>query len=228
MKQIIYILTIFTFTSCQNNGDSKIINVKSSEVEIIEDNPRLELIPEPDKEERLEWEQKQKELLSKCFLENPDSSVIGISIRNANSIESVLGKETKLDGDRTYRNLNSDKSKYLNLTVYPGDYFNQVSVFEVGYSEQILKGDRFLDYDNFKTEKGIKLGLTKTEIIGVFGNCHKVKDSTDESVTLVYKIELPQDTKTNFLSNQNMPVYFAEYEFKKDTLIRYEFGFEYP
>jgi hypothetical protein len=225
---IIYILILLSLISCQSNRDKKNAIDKTIEVETVEENPRLELIPEPNKEERLEWEKQRKALLSKCYLENPDSSVNGISIRNAISTEKVLGKETKLGGDWTYRNLNLDKSKFLNLTVHSGDYYNQVSIFEVGYSTEILKGDKFLSYDDFQTEKGIKLGLTKDEIIKTFGNCYETRDSTMIGIKLVYRIELPQDTKNNFLSNQNMPIYYAEYEFEKDKLIRYEFGFEYP
>lgn len=225
MKQIIYILTLLSLISCQSNQDNKNAIYKSIEVE---ENPRLELIPEPDKADRLGWEKQQKALLSKCYLENPDSSVNEISIKNAISTEKVLGKETKLGGEWTYRNLNSDKSKFLKLTVHPGDYYNQVSIFEVGYSTEILKGDRFLSFNDFQTEKGIKLGLTKDEIIKTFGNCYEIRNSTTVGLKLVYRIELPQDTKNNFLSNQNMPIYYAEYEFEKDKLIRYEFGFEYP
>ena len=30
------------------------------------------------------------------------------------------------------------------------------------------------------------------------------------------------------LERQNMPIYYATYKFKRDKLIEYEFGFEYP
>ena len=112
--------------------------------------------------------------------------------------------------------------------MHPGDGYNEVSIFEVGCSNKISKGDNFLNYDNFTTEKGIKLGLTKNQIVAAFGNCYHTKDRIELGIKTIYRIELPQDTKNDFLTNQNMPIYYVEYQFKKDKLIRFEFGFEYP
>ncbi len=230
MKILNLILILSIFFSCNNSKKeirTQIITVpEQTQSEIT--NERLELIPEPDKEERLKWEKKNKELLESCFLQNPDSSVAGICIDNTKSTLKVLGKDTKLGGDWTYRNLNKDKSQFLNLTIYPGSYYNQVSLFEVGYTNEILKGDRFLENVEFSTEKGIKLGMTNFELIEIFGECYKVNIKTKDSLKISYRIELPQDTKNEYLSKHNMPIYYADYDFVRNKLNRFEFGFEYP
>ena len=226
MRILTAISIIIIFFSCNNTKKET-----PSETELIQTevkNERLELLPEPDKEERLKWEKKNKELLESCFLQNPDSSVAGISIDDTKSTLSVLGNDTKLGGDWTYRNLNKDKSQFLNLTVYPGSYYNQISLFEVGYTNEILKEDKFLEKMDFRTEKGIKLGMTQLELFQIFGECYQVNLKTTDTLNITYRIELPQDTKNKYLSKHNMPIYYAEYDFVKNKLNRFEFGFEYP
>jgi len=226
MRTLTVLSILILFFSCNNS--KKETQVKTEPIQAEIKNERLELIPEPDKEERLKWEKKNKELFESCFLQNPDSSVAGINIDDVESTIKVLGKETKLGGDWTYRNLNKDKSQFLNLTVYPGSYYNQISLFEVGYTNKILKRDRFLENIDFRTEKGIKLGMSKSEIIEIFGDCYTVNLKTSDTLNIAYRIELPQDSKNEYLSKHNMPIYYAEYDFIKSKLNRFEFGFEYP
>jgi len=47
----------------------------------------------------------------------------------------ILGSDIKMGGDGRFRFLTKDKSQYLNLTVHPASYLNQVSIFEVGYQK---------------------------------------------------------------------------------------------
>ena len=70
--------------------------------------------------------------------------------------------------------------------------------------------------------------MHKKEIIKKLGNCYVVKDSTVENIELKYKLELPNDSKTELLKSKNMPIYYANYRFKDDKLNYIEFGFEYP
>ena len=41
-------------------------------------------------------------------------------------------------------------------------------------------------------------------------------------------IELPNDSKTELLKRNNMPIYFATFRLTNDKLENIEFGFEYP
>lgn len=211
------VITLFLLTNCTN-----------SENKDIEKNDRMELIPEPDKALREEYE-KQKELSRiSCVFSNPDTSVTGIKLRNAESILNILGKHTKLEGDSIHVFYSSDKKQLLKLRVYPGDYHNQVSIFYISYSDNPNQGFQKIDSKIFETEKGIKLGTSKQEIIEKLGTCFTAKDSTKNNISLYYRLELPRDSKTKLLRNNNMPVYYAIYSLKKDKLESIEFGFEYP
>jgi len=186
-----------------------------------------------DKEWAAEMEKRGQELLNIRFLENPDTSVIGICIDNSQSTVDVLGADIKLGGDGRFKFLTKDKSKYLILNVHPGAYINQVSIFEVGYTDPSSREHNILhEYplqtNRLNTEKGIELGIGRTELIAKLGDSYEIVNSQDSELTISYKIEMPQKTANNFLERYNMPIYFANYQFVDDRLNWFEFGFEYP
>jgi hypothetical protein len=177
---------------------------------------------------REKYEKQQGLNKSICAFVDPDTSVLGIKIRNAESTLNFLGKQTKLEGDSTYVFFSSDKKQKLGLTVHPGDNFSQVSIFLISYSDKSKQNFRQINSREFMTEKGIKLGTNKKEIIEKLGTCYVAEDSTKNSIELNYRIELPRDSKTKLLTRNNMPIYYATYRLKNDKLENIEFGFEYP
>lgn len=217
MKRIfIAILTITLLTNCNN-----------SKKKTVDKSDRIELVPEADKEIREEYE-KQKENQLSCISSEPDTSVVGIKIRNAESTLNVLGKETKLMGDSTHLFYSNDKKQKLELTVHSGDYYNQVSIFNISYADKSKLNLQQINSKEFETEKGIKLGISKRQIIEKLGTCYVVKDSSKNRIELNYRLELPNDSKTKILKTNNMPIYFATYKLTNDKLENIEFGFEYP
>ena len=218
MKKIfLAILTISLLTNCNN-----------SQTKSVDKNDRMELVPEPNKELREEYEKQQELNKSKCAFVDPDTSVADIKIKNAESTLNILGKQTKLEGDSTHVFYSSDKKQKLRLTVHPGDYYSQVSIFNISYSDNSKQNFRQINSSEFKTEKGIKLGISKSEIIEKLGTCYVAKDSTKNNIELNYRIELPNDSKTKLLTSNNMPIYYAKYRLTNDKLENIEFGFEYP
>lgn len=191
-------------------------------------NDKLELVPEREKELRVEYEKQQELNKSKCTFIDPDTSVVGIKIRNAESTLNIIGKQTKLEGDSTHVFYSSDKKQKLGLTVHPGDYYSQVSIFNISYSDNSNPKARQIKSKEFETEKGIKLGICKREIIEKLGTCYVAKDSTKNGIVLNYRLELPNDSRTKLLKSNNMPVYYATYRLTNDKLENIEFGFEYP
>ena len=133
-----------------------------------------------------------------------------------------------MEGDSTHVFYSSDKRQKLALTVHPGDARSQISIFKITYSDNLNEKIKEINFKEFKTEKGIKLGLTKSELIKKLGTCYLAKDSTKNGIELNYRIEQPKDSKTKLLQNNNMPIYYATYKFKNDKLQNIEFGFEYP
>jgi hypothetical protein len=218
MKNILFtLLFISLFTNCKN-----------SENKTVEKTERIELVPEPDKYLKEEYENQKENYALNCVFSNPDTSVIGIKIRNAESTLKILGQKTKLEGDSTHVFYSNNKKQILGLRVHPGDYYSQVSIFDISYSENQSKNLRIINSEEFKTEKGIKLGINKKEIIEKLGNCYTAKDSTENSMQMFYSIELPKDSKSKLLEKNNMPIYYAKYKLVGNKLINIEFGFEYP
>jgi hypothetical protein len=218
MKNIlIIILTLTLLTSC-----NKLQN------QTVDENDRLELVPEPDKAERLKYEAIEKLKKSNCFFSEPDTSLCGITLRNSESATKIIGSENIIDKLDHYQFYSKLERETLTLTQHPGDVKNQISIFKVEYSNKLSYDFKQLDIDTFKTEKGIKLGLTKKQIIEKLGNCYAPIDSTKNYIELYYIIEQPKDSKSKILESNNMPQYFASYKLRNDRLEEFEFGFEYP
>lgn len=170
---------------------------------------------------------KNSVIINYCVLKNPDTSVSGIKLRNEKSTVLILGKHIKLEGDSTHHFYSKNKEEVLSMTVHPGDYYSQVSIFEVSYSSKYKPKYRQTKIDSFETEKGIHLGILKEEVVNKLGKCYSSSLKKDAEI-LTYRLENPQDIKTKLLERHNMPIYYAIYNFKKEKLVKFEFGFEYP
>nr|WP_199001127.1 hypothetical protein [Flavobacterium sp. ASV13] len=116
----------------------------------------------------------------------------------------------------------------MTLVQHPGDVKYQISIFKVETSSKLSYNYRQIKEDSFKTGKGIKLGMSKSDIIQKLGKCYAVIDSTKQYIELYYRIELPNDSKSKLLKNSGMSVYYASYKLRNDKLEKFEFGFEYP
>lgn len=183
--------------------------------------------PEPDKVWREKYEEQQTQVLPTCIFENPDTSLSGIQLRFAESARKVL-EVRRLKGDTTYKFYSNDRNELLAVMVHPGDSYSQVSIFRVTYADNPKLNATPSRVMNFTTEKGIRLGLTKADIVSRLGDCYSSSDTSVNKLTINYRLQLPQDSKTRLLQRQNMPIYYADYTFKDDKLIEFEFGFEYP
>jgi hypothetical protein len=214
-KTIQLMLFVFLFINCKKENSAS-------------ENSRMELVPEPDKELRLEYERKQKLLENNCKFLEPDTSICGIKIHDVESTLRVLGQKTELEGDSTHVFFSKDKNQELRLNVFPGGARSQVSIFNVCYSKNKKQNLRMINQNVFETEKEVKLGISKNQLIEKLGKCYTVKDSTKQTIELDYRIENPNDSRTKLLENYNMPVYYAWYKFKNEKLDSFEFGFEYP
>lgn len=218
MRRILTLLLVaFLLTNCSD-----------SHTKTADKNEKIELIPEPDKHERLLGEAIEKLKKSNCEFFEPDTSLCGITLRNAKSADKIIGTDNKTDGREQYHFYSLMDAEKLTLTQHSGDGKNQISVFSVSYSDKADHGYKQLNFETFETEKGIKIGLTKKQVVEKLGTCYSVVDSTEDCIELYYRIENPKDSRTRILKSNNMPVYYATYTFCKDKLRYYEFGFEYP
>jgi hypothetical protein len=221
MKPIaVFVLTVLLLTSC---------NSLSKQEAEASTNDRIELVPEPDKGERLKYEAIQKLKKLDCAFVVPDTSLSGIAIRNSESATKIIGDKNQIDsiGEHYHFYTKFDRET-LTLTKHPGDFKNQISIFKIEYSDKADHGYKQLPIDTLMTEKGIKLGLTKEEIIEKLGTCYAILDSSRDYIELYYRIELPNDSRTSLLARHHMPIYYASYKLWNHRLEKFEFGFEYP
>lgn len=208
MKRLFLLLFLISIlTSCDNS------QTKS---------PKKNAVHELHAESELELNQ------SVCYFTDPDTSVNGIIIGEAESTLKILGQQLDLEGDSNNVFCSSDKRQKLGLKVHAGDNRNEVSIVSISYLKDQKEKIKTINFKAFKTEKDIRLGISKIELIKKLGHCYLAIDSTKNSIELNYKIELPKDSKTSFLRRNKMPIYYANYTFKADKLENIEFGFEYP
>jgi hypothetical protein len=217
MVRIIIILTLPFLISCKH-AQNKTTKTKE----------RVELVPEPDKDLREKNEAQQKLKAAACIFSNPDTSLSGVKLRDAESAASIIREKDKKDNRDEYHYYSAMYGETLTMSEFAGDGKYQVSIFKVEISGKAGHGYRKLNIDTFKTEKGIRLGMNKKQIIGRLGNCYTATDSSKGYIELYYKLEDPNDSKTKILERLNMPIYYASYKLWKDRLEKFEFGFEYP
>ncbi len=123
---------------------------------------------------------------------------------------------------------NNSEKEYLITYQYEGDTKNNFSLFEIGYLKDDTKLKNYVvnktKYDNFKTESGLKLGMTLEEITNLKGSDFKVEKKSNEQI-IRYTIDNPDDPK---IKQYEMPPYFLEFYLKDKKVYKIIFGFEYP
>ena len=166
---------------------------------------------------------------AKLSTESHDTTINGkIKLRNSASAESNLGDAmARLDTTKDLPDVffkNKTGTEFLRLVFFPGDNKNTFSVFEVSKANANQNASSS-SFANFTTESGIKLGLSKAEVIKRSGKDYK-EIKSENATKLRYEIDEKKDKE--FLTRYNMPLYFVEYIFKNDLLEKYTLGFEYP
>ena len=164
----------------------------------------------------------------KCIFADPDTSLGNIKLRDYESAGAILRNADVLDSNDRYHFYSSSGKEILTLTQHAGDGRYQISIFKVERAEPGDYPYRKLNMENFVTEKGIQLGISKSDIVEKLGRCYRVRDSAKNSIVLYYKLESPRESRTGLLARSNMPVYYASYKLVDGLLQEFEFGFEYP
>ena len=201
MKKIIYLITItsiFIF-GCKKSTKSNDLN-KGYSINKIE----------------------KTTVLKNSFV--PDVKINNLELVNPNSILKSIGdlKEFVREEEGLPYAIftNETKDTKLVLTLFPGSSINDVYQFKIEHVMEELKNVKVLPIKTFISENGIRLGMSKEELIKIKGNTYLVKDNY-----LEYRVSGNKE----FLNKYNMPSYFARYFFSKDKNInKIEFGFKYP
>lgn len=167
-----------------------------------------------------------------CPPTNPDIAIYGVELGDPLSAALQLGSGYELVEDESGLPLavftNAAESEVLKLYKHHGDKsgsFREAEVLATGDLESDVDAT-VLDTPHFRTGRGVKLGLSRKEVLDRFGPC--AATGSTESGADVIRYEITDITTSDLLKAQNMPLYYAEYAFEQDKLVRFVFGFSYP
>jgi len=106
-----------------------------------------------------------------------------------------------------------------NIRDMMGDFLN-MDTTKCGNARKAI-----LPIRNFKSNKGIKLGITKQQLISFLGKPNKFETNGKNEIIIYLADDM---NKYDFLIKLNMPDYFGIYIFKNDKLVWLETGFPNP
>jgi hypothetical protein len=165
-----------------------------------------------------------------CRMKDPDLSVFGIRLGNAESALRQVGSGWTLsegeDDMPHVRFVSSNGAQELVLFSHYGageDEYGEIEVRKAGIEALVLKD---LPTETFVSGRGVELGMPRADIISRFGSCLKADERVGDGETIQYQID--DADRDPDLKGFNYPVYYAEYEFERGKLVRFRFGFEYP
>ena len=174
--------------------------------------------------------------ITPCFAQpeeipqSADISVNNIFLIDKPSQEKILGKNVKFveqdDSHPTVIFTSSSGNEFLSIITFEGGS-GEVYEFEISYSTKTKTlAPKLKNIRNFHSGKNIQLGMSKTQLFSTLGK-PQLHSSKGKLETYEYRIE-DLESKNKFLTYYNMPIYFGNYTFKNNKLIKFRFGFEYP
>lgn len=160
-----------------------------------------------------------------------DITVSDVALDDAAGAKAPFAAPPQLDDPDSDRPkayfCNEDRSEKLTLVYYEGDTAYIVSEFRVERVET-----RYVDcaqpaqpIARFVTGKGIRLGMTQSEVTRILGRGYNTHPQLDE-IVISYRID--DKHESDFLQRHGAPAYYGQYHFVEDRLVRFDFGFEFP
>lgn len=175
-------------------------------------------------------------LLPSAF--EPDMKIGDASLLNSDHIESYFGDESMHhltpmgEEGNEYAQvtlLSRDRKEKIILISHPGSTDYEFAVFKVEKNEDDTDTDGAYfesKVGKFVTESGIRLGMTEKELTSEKGK-PSVNANKGENIK-VYNYCIVEIYESEFLKENKMPGYFANYTFEGGLLVAYEFGFINP
>ncbi|MHB8844235.1 MAG: hypothetical protein ACYC7L_05740 [Nitrospirota bacterium] len=160
-----------------------------------------------------------------------DISVSGIYLSDPDSIRKMLGTSvTPVEPDNDFPIAvvcNSKSTEVLTLVFHYGSYRDSYSEFRVRSISKRPPNciDSPKGGNHFITGKGIRLGISKRELINILGSGYSEKKE-DHLIILQYKTDNVDTSR--FIQKYDWSLYYGSYYFSKDKLVKFEFGFIYP
>jgi hypothetical protein len=183
------------------------------------------LVPDPETYAHDGYSEQQDSVKPKFI---PDTAIGRISLVSSRNVDNFLG-ENVMDklvdkGLPASTVISEDLTQRLTYYFHPGGVKKEFSEFQVSYAGPTDRNEFVTDEKEFVTESGIKLGMTMGALRSMKGEPDSI--SAGEITVLHYRMDDLENSV--FLQRYNMPVYYADYEFKDGFLNEFQFGFEYP
>jgi hypothetical protein len=167
---------------------------------------------------------------AKCRMKNPDTTIAGITLTDSDTALKVVGGGVDLiDSEEDLphaRFVSTNGAQELVLFAHYGAVSDEYAEAEVRVAGAEALALKDLPVESFKTEHGVELGMAPAQVQALFGTCFKSREKTGRD--LFFEYEIDKADRDAELSRFGYPVYYAEYEFKSDKLVRFRFGFAYP
>lgn len=172
-----------------------------------------------------------------CKQVKAESDILGIRISDEASSARILGplrglsseQHKTADGaDKDFpfvRIRSADGKQDAMLFEHYGAVVGAYSEIEVRPADPTKVAARQLPANELSTERGVKLGMRRAELVRLLGTCFRSERGKGDEAIVVYAIT---DPKHALLMRSGMPSYFARYAFRNDRLAWFRFGFEYP
>jgi hypothetical protein len=172
-----------------------------------------------------------------CKPQRAESDVVGVRIADADSSMRVFGTKTEqphfqekdangVDQDFPFvRFLSRDGLQEARFYIHYGDTVGSYNEIEVMPVTEAGKGAKRLQAASLATERGVSLGIDRSELLRLLGPCFTKERREGGLERISYKIE---DEKHALLKRSGLPAYFGHYDFKGGKLVRFRIGFEYP
>ena len=171
-----------------------------------------------------------------CKQIKAESDILGIRVANEASSARVLGPSGDLrseqdktvegaDADFPFVRIRSaDGKQDAKLFQHYGSVVGSYSEIEVGSADASKAPAKWMSADELSTERGIKLGMPREELVRTLGPCFRRERGKAGEVVIAYAITDPNHV---LLRRSSMPSYFARYAFVGERLSWFRFGFKY-
>jgi hypothetical protein len=178
----------------------------------------------------MDWRGELRNAPQRCEMLSPDTMLANVSLEDPSSASAALGKISSNDlienEEFPHVNfVNEEGTQALSFIFYPGDVLNNYAALCLSRTMPSTVRDTLPDIE-FRSGKGITLGMSKVEVIVKLGDCYSSYRNDHGHDLLSYSIK--NFAQSDFLRRYDMPSYFACLEFDQDKLIDYRFGFDYP
>jgi hypothetical protein len=160
-----------------------------------------------------------------------ETSVAGVFLGKPAGGEEFLAKSGKGtlvdDGLINHLYSSNDGKQLLVLVRHPGSAGATVAQVTVIWSELCPFGGPRVQARDFRTGRGVRLGMKTAEVLRIYGKPTRAEKSEDGFfTTLVY--ECVEKTRCPALEQVNYPAYEGRYVFAGGALRAFTVGFPYP